>query len=221
MEMERPIGIFIIEHHDMVVAGYAHWIADEAGMHLLGHSSYPHEAIGRLHSIPELPDVVVMDYSFGDYGDIISHIPKLRELAPLAAFVIITSYDMPDKLRHINAAGPEAILIKDDTRDCFVQCIRSVAAGGTFLSRAVRDALRIINPARLAFDSLTATQRKVLVLLASAQPDTQVAEALHISVSTLDNHRTPILEKLRAHGFQVYSKAELALWHAQHRHCLE
>jgi len=132
-----------------------------------------------------------------------------------------TSYDMPDKLRHINAAGPEAILIKDDTRDCFVQCIRSVAAGGTFLSRAVRDALRIINPARLAFDSLTATQRKVLVLLASAQPDTQVAEALHISVSTLDNHRTPILEKLRAHGFQVYSKAELALWHAQHRHCLE
>lgn len=205
----------------MVVAGYAQWIADEEGMQLLGHCAYPLQAIGQLHSIPELPDVLVMDYSFGEHGDITTYMPKLRELAPKAALVIITSYTMPDKLRLINAAGPEAILIKDDTRECFVQCIRSVAAGGTFLSRSVRDALRIINPARLAFDSLTATQRKVLVLLASGQPDTQVAEALHISISTLDNHRTPILEKLRAHRFEVYSKAELAVWYAQHRECLE
>lgn len=204
----------------MVVEGYARWIADEPDMELLGHCSYPHQAMGQLHSMPELPDVLVMDFSFGEHGDITPHIPKLRELAPKAAMVIITSYTMPDKLRLIHAAGPEAILIKDDTRDCFVQCIRSVAAGGTFLSRSVRDALRVINPARLAFDSLTATQRKVLVLLASAQPDTQVAEALHISVSTLDNHRTPILEKLRAHGFEVYSKAELAVWYAQHRDSL-
>lgn len=219
--METPLRIYIIEHHPMVVEGYARWIADEPDMQLLGHSRFPHEAMGHIHALPELPDVLVMDFSFEERGDITAHMPRLRELAPKAAMVIITSYTMPDKLRLMNASGPEAILIKDDTRDCFVQCLRSVAAGGTFHSRAVRDALRTVNPARLAFDNLTTTQRRVLLMLASARPDAQVADALHISVSTLDNHRTTILEKLRADGFEVYSKAELALWYAHHRDSLE
>ena len=158
-----------------------------------------------------------MDFSFGNEDTILSYIEKLCELAPLAGMMVMTSHDSPDILRKIAATNVDGLLTKDECREGFIQCIRSVAAGGSYQGRRVRESLRTTSPARRAFDSLTPAQKNILQLLATGQPDKQLTDALGIAASTLDNHRTAIFEKLRAQDIPVYAKAELAVWYARHQ----
>lgn len=199
-----------------MVEGYRNWLATDPSFVMLGHASDPVRARGVLHALPELPQVLLLDYSYPDGSTIIDHLHGLRELAPLAAMVVITSYDRPDILRTIDAAGVDGLLTKDDNRECFLQCITAVAAGNACHSQRVRAALRTSDPVRDALEALTPAQRSALPLLASGMPDKEVAARLAIAASTLDGHRTAILDKLRQHGFKVFSKAELAVWHARH-----
>jgi two-component system response regulator NreC len=55
------------------------------------------------------------------------------------------------------------------------------------------------------FDALTPRQREVLQLIAEGHPNREIAEMLHISVKTVETHRSHVMERLDLH-----STAELA-----------
>lgn len=215
--MNSPTRIFIIEDHPSVTNGYIQWLNGHNDLLHVGDATHPKQAIGQLHAIAELPDVLIMDFSFPNEDTILPYIEKLRELAPLTGMMVITSHDRPDILRKIVAANMDGILTKDEGQDGFIQCIRSVVAGGSYQGKRVREALRTISPAKRAYDSLTQTEKRVLQLLATGKPDKHLTDLLGIAESTLDNHRTAIFTKLRAQDIEVHAKAELAVWYAQHQ----
>ena len=214
--MSSPTRIFIIEDHPSVTNGYINWLSGHTDLLYVGNALHPQQAMGQLHAIDQLPHVLIMDFSFADDDTILPYIEKLRELAPLAGMIVMTSHVRPDILRQIVAANVDGILTKDEGEDAFIQCIRSVAAGGSCQGKRVREVLRTISPAKRAFDSLTPTQQNILKQLSTGQPDKHLIDTLGIAGSTLDNHRTAILEKLRAQDIPVYTKAELAVWYAKY-----
>jgi DNA-binding CsgD family transcriptional regulator len=48
--------------------------------------------------------------------------------------------------------------------------------------------------------SLTSREREIFKLIAAGHPSKQIADALKISVNTVNNHRAAILAKLSAHS---------------------
>ena len=74
---------------------------------------------------------------------------------------------------------------------------------------------RAENPSNNPLDSLTASERRVLKLVAETKNNKQIAEELFISIRTVENHRSNICAKLDLEGknalltYALTNKAEI------------
>jgi DNA-binding NarL/FixJ family response regulator len=107
---------------------------------------------------------------------------------------------------HIRAAleaGASAYLLKDSSRAELLAAMRMVAAGKTYITPAV--AGRIVARAgagtvRSLSDTLTLRERQVLKLIAEGCRNREIAEALFLSVKTVEKHRANLMCKLDLHN---------------------
>lgn len=210
--MKNNIYLHITEHHKSVISGYKLWIGKETDFKLIGTSAHPEEAVKDCANMTRKPDVLILDYVFGEQT-IIPYIAPLKNACPDAGLMAVTGYDLPYVIRALHGAGIDGIITKDEGADGFIQCIRAVAAGGIYQSQVVRQYLQEENKILDLLASLTPAEKKVLRQLATGMPDSEVRQTLGIAASTLDNHRTNVFTKIRKHGFEVFSKAELVGWY--------
>jgi two-component system, NarL family, response regulator NreC len=92
--------------------------------------------------------------------------------------------------------------------------VRAVSAGKPFFSPAVtsvlvEDYVRRLQARGLtdSFDLLTDREREVLQLLAEGRSNKEVATQLNVGVSTVETHRSNLMQKLNLH-----STAEIVLY---------
>ena len=83
----------------------------------------------------------------------------------------------------------------------------AVACGARGVARAASAELEVAGaaPQRLAFDELTASERRVAELAAGGATNRDIAEELFVTPKTVENHLTRVYAKLG-----VASRAELA-----------
>jgi DNA-binding NarL/FixJ family response regulator len=80
--------------------------------------------------------------------------------------------------------------------------VRAVAKGEAYLSPAIADSVltdyrrHVTDP----LDLLTNREREVLQLIAEGKTNKDIAQALNLSVYTVDAHRGRIMEKLNLHS---------------------
>jgi len=146
---------------------------------------------------------------------------EVRALALEVAIIFLT---MHKNERFFNAAldiGVRGYMLKETAAHDIVDGIRAVAAGRSYVSPALSDYL--INRHRAhahpddgsPLSSLTLTERRVLRLVAEYKTSKDIADALFISVRTVDRHRANIASKLDVTGphallqFATEHKAEL------------
>jgi DNA-binding NarL/FixJ family response regulator len=105
-------------------------------------------------------------------------------------------------VREILRAGARGYLLKDSDDDDLVRAIRLVFRGEAFLSPSVSDAVlsdyrkHVTNP----IDLLTSREREVLTLIAEGKTNKEIANALNLSVYTVESHRGSVMEKLNLHN---------------------
>ncbi|MGV6875085.1 response regulator transcription factor, partial [Pseudochelatococcus sp. B33] len=80
--------------------------------------------------------------------------------------------------------------------DEIVAAIDAVAAGGTYFSAGVQDALLERRGAPASAAALTTREQDVLLLLAQGASNRDAAQALEISERTVETHRKNIKKKL-------------------------
>jgi ligand-binding sensor domain-containing protein/DNA-binding CsgD family transcriptional regulator len=118
--------------------------------------------------------------------------------------------------------GVRGFVVKDGAANEIVGCIKSVAAGQSFFSptlsghllarRHRADALAEEAP---SINDLTASERRVLRLIAESKTNKDIAAELFISVRTVEHHRSNICSKLGLTGknalltFALTHKSEL------------
>ncbi|HLH18112.1 MAG TPA: response regulator transcription factor, partial [Bryobacteraceae bacterium] len=88
-----------------------------------------------------------------------------------------------------------------------IEAIRSVAQGRSFLTKKVsrilqEDYIRELEDRGLddSYDLLTEREREILQLVAEGKTNKEVAALLDVSVTTVETHRTHILQKLGLHS---------------------
>ena len=110
--------------------------------------------------------------------------------------------------------GVKGFIVKDAAVEEIVGCIKAAAAGRSFFSPMLTDRLLSRQEVSLA-KKLSASERRVLSLVAEAKTNKEIGELMFISIRTVEHHRSSICSKLGLTGknalliFALAHKSEL------------
>ena len=193
------IRVLLAEDHALFRQGLRE-LLDAAGLAVIGEAS---DGVNAVRLTRELrPDVVVMDLNMPrmDGIDATSEIMKVER--PPVVLVLTVSTTGDDVLDAI-AAGAAGYLLKDAEAADIVNAVRSASAGQSPLSPTIAGAVvrRVREQTVMAqhpeeLDSLSVRETEILRLVAQGRDNTEIAQELYLSPSTVKNHVSSILEKL-------------------------
>jgi DNA-binding NarL/FixJ family response regulator len=149
------------------------------------------------------PDVVLMDINLPDASGV-EATRRATQTAPGTAVLVVTMVDDDDTVLAALAAGARGYVLKGSSGDEIIAALRTVAAGGAVLGAGVashllaRTSAAPPGPTPRCPDDLTAREREVLDLLSEGSSNQQIARSLGISLKTVQNHVSHILDKLQA-----------------------
>ena len=188
------IRILIAEDQRIVREGLIALLEDEAEIEIVGEATNGQEAI---QLFPRLqPDVVLMDLQM-PVMDGPEAIRRIREQAPGARILVLTTYATDEFIFKALRAGAQGYLLKDASADELMAAIRAVHHGQTQLAPAV--AARLVagvsegNP-----EPLTPRELEVLTLMGQGRSNNEIAAELMIAPRTTKVHVQNILGKLGA-----------------------
>jgi two-component system response regulator NreC len=139
------------------------------------------------------PTVLVLDLHMpGDTS--LSAMPDLRRTAPATQIVVLTMQEDPAFAREAIAAGARGYVLKEAADTALVEAIRAVAGGGTYVQPELGALLLAGSGPR---GTLTPRETEVLRLIALGHTNAEIAEALFLSVRTVETHRSNIQSKLK------------------------
>jgi DNA-binding NarL/FixJ family response regulator len=162
------------------------------------------------------PDVVLLDIAMPLLNGL-ETARHVKKLLPKAKVVFLTMHADPEYVREAFRAGASAYLLKRSAATELVTGIHEVLRGRTYISPNVAKglsvgAVRTSDQIQRATAALTDRQREVLQLVAEGYPSKEIAAILHISMKTVEFHKSTLRAKLRLHG-----TAELTKYAIKHK----
>ena len=200
------VRLLLVDDHEAVRVGIARLLADaEPSIEVVGHARSGRQALVMWRALR--PDVTLMDLRMPD-GDGVEAIAAIRGEDPAAAIVALTAFDHDELVAAALRAGARGYLGKDASGAELARAVLAAAHGGALLSEGAVDRLHAhFNGAT----GLSDREQEVLTLLERALPDRQIADALSISVKTVEKHVGSILRKTGTHN-----RTEAALHAREH-----
>ena len=151
-----------------------------------------------------IPDMVILDISMPNLRGI-EATRDIKRIHPDLKILILTMHKNREYLYQAISAGAVGYLLKEDADTDLLYAIETIRQGKTYispiLSVGLRDDLVNIyqrNRSTSPFGPLTTREREVLKLIAEGRSSKDIAVFLHISVRTVQHHRSNIMEKLSA-----------------------
>jgi NarL family two-component system response regulator LiaR len=195
---EKPIRVMVVDDHAVVRGGLGTFLLAYEDLLLVGEAANGAEAVvvcGQCN-----PDVILMDLVMPEL-DGASATRLIREQYPHVQVIALTSFKEDDLVQGVLAAGAIGYLLKNVTADELVDAIRAAYVGRPTLSPEATRALihSAIHPRvqPLGHD-LTERERDVLRLMVTGMNNSQIADQLVVSRSTVKYHVSNILSKLQA-----------------------
>jgi two-component system NarL family response regulator len=183
------IRILLAEDHFIVRDGLAAIINQQEDMEVVAQAGDGADAVQQWKS--HRPDVTLMDLRMPGLSGA-NAIYELHEIDRQVRTIVLTTFDGDEDIYRAIRAGARAYLLKDVSRQDFLQCIREVHAGKYFIPPAVAAKLA----SRQAVAEPTSREMDVLKLLAEGNPNKLIAMALDISEVTVKSHVRALFSKL-------------------------
>ena len=197
----RVTRVLIVDDHPLFRDGLAGLLATLPEVGITGAVGTAEEALAALEE--NAPDIVLMDINLpGASG--VEATRRVSAVAPATAVLVMTMVDDDNSVFAALAAGARGYILKGASAGEITAALRTVAAGGAVFGPGIASRLlartptRLPGPAASSQDDLTAREREVLDLLADGASNGNIARSLGISLKTVQNHVSHILDKLQA-----------------------
>lgn len=189
----QEFSIFIVDDHQLFIEGL---------MALLKANKYT--VTGHANSGKELfpilekrqPDLLLMDIGMKDM-DGVEVSASVKKLYPAIKILIISMDAKRVYLEKLVEAGVEGYILKSAGDEELKMAIHMIASGGTYFSPQVSDSIfqNMLAKGRQPDVILTPREKGIVKLIAEGMNTKEIADALNISVNTVESHRKNVLLK--------------------------
>ena len=207
------IRVLVADDQHLVRTGLAMILDAQPGIEVIGQAGDGREAIEMARRLR--PDVCLFDIRMPDIDGIEATLalagPDVDD--PLAV-VVITTFDLDDYVHRALKAGARGFLLKDAGPDLLVQAVHAAANGDALIAPSVTARLlenfasvSATAPPAQPIELLTDREEEVLLTVAAGHTNAEIADQLHISLSTVKTHLASLMNKLGARN-----RVEIAMW---------
>ena len=204
--MIRP-RILMADDHSLVLAGLRRLVEEEG------------EVVGTVEDGRALveeaqrlrPDLILLDISMPLLNGL-DAARQLTTLVPNSKLIVLTVHTTPTYVTEALKAGAVGYLVKQSATAELKLAIQTVLKGEHYMTPSVTKEmlgtkrLRSEGPRQQEAAALAPRQREVLQLIAEGKGVRSIASMLHISIKTVEFHRTRLMEELDLHSVAELTK---------------
>lgn len=190
------IKVAITDDHPIVANGLKKILAEHPNLEVVGVYATGKAMMNEITGA--LPDVLLLDMNLPDLqGPDLAR--QLLKNHPEVKIIVLSSSDITVQVKKMLQIGCKGYLLKDSDDATIVQAIETVFNGGEFLSPALQQQLvndLFKSKSQKSNTMLTRREKEVLQLITQEFTNQEIADKLFISLHTVDNHRSSLLQKL-------------------------
>ena len=200
-EAMKPIRVILADDHPVVRAGVRRLLEGIERIDVVAEAEDGHQAI--LLTQEHQPDIVFMDISMPMLRGVEAAQRIVRDF-PAVRVVILSVHKNQEYVRQALRAGAAAYLLKEADSDEYKQAIQAVMSGGSYLSpevtrQVIEGFVEQTDSGQSVLDQLTSRQKEILQLIAEGKSNKEIAGVLHLSVKTVETHRSQMMKQLDIH----------------------
>ena len=198
MPIPLVTGILVADDHAIVRSGLRKLLDAQPDLAVVAEAEDGAEAVAK--ALADDVHLAILDISMPRMTGI-QATAELHKRKPELKTLILSMHDSEQFLFEALKAGASGYVLKSGADTDIVDACRAAMRGDSFLypsavATLVRDYVERGGRGEEQFDVLTPRELEVLKLIAEAQTSKQIAEALFISIKTVERHRQNILDKL-------------------------
>ena len=202
--LAKKIRILIVDDHALVRRVLCDRLQREPDFVVVGQVSSANEAVAS--AIQTHSDVVLLDIDMSG-SDCLDAARQIGLIQPKVGVVLLTSSPGDLHIDPVLASSADGLVTKCDPPDKIVEAIREVASGRSYFSNEAYSRITVdkegaglppTSQARLS--RLTPRELEVLRYIASGMSQKEIAASMKLSVKTVGNHCTHVMNKLNIHN---------------------
>ena len=202
--MRNTKNILVADDHPIFREGLVRIIERDSAFKIVAQTGDGKEALDLARELH--PDIAVLDISMPSADGL--EVARIAQKERLPVEIVILTMFKDEKF--FNAAmdlGVRGYVLKDSIAIELLACLHSVSNGKYYISPAISGFL-VDRKARVqsliksapGVNDLTPAEKNILRLLAENKTSKEIADALSVSIRTVENHRTHICSKLGIKG---------------------
>lgn len=194
MTQSGPIKVLLVDDHTVVRSGLGAVLTVCDDLELIGEAGDGEEAIEFCEH--NRPDVVLMDLLMPRM-DGVAATRAIKGRWPDVKVIVLTSFKEKEYVEGALKAGAVGYLLKNVSAEELVVSVRRAVAGQPSLSpEAAQVLIQKVNEPPLPGHDMTEREREILALMVEGLSNSDIAERLIVSQSTVKFHVSNVLSKL-------------------------
>ena len=190
------IRVLIADDHAIVRGGLKEILAHHLEDVVCGEAENAQQVLAEVqrHSW----DLLILDITMpGRSGyDILGDLEKMQPKLPI---LVLSMHAEAEYAKRVLKAGARGYLKKESAPEELIQAARKLLAGGRYVSSTLAEQFAQDmheSEDRPVHETLSAREFEILVMIGSGKTVSQIAEELHLSVTTVSTYRARVLEKM-------------------------
>ncbi|GLZ43059.1 response regulator transcription factor [Actinokineospora sp. NBRC 105648] len=207
------IRVVVADDQEIVRTGLAMILDAQPGIEVVGQAADGRAAVALARELR--PDVCLFDIRMPELDGIeATRLLAGPDVADPPAVVVITTFDLDEYVYAALRAGARGFLVKDAGAGLLTQAVHAAANGDALIAPSITArllrAFAVGGPTaapRQPVEPLTEREEQVLRTVASGRTNNEIADELHITLSTVKSHVASLMAKIGARN-----RVEVAIW---------
>jgi len=205
-------NILLVEDQHIVRQGLKMMIEIDDDFQVVAEASNGEEALAQLHK--HIIDMVVMDIRMPIMNGL-EATRKIKGINPQMKILILTTFNDDEYALQALKDGANGFMLKEAEPAKLIEAIRSCLNGGLTIhdNVAAKVVPRLLQTPNIQASEIPLSPRELAVtkLVGEGKTNKEIADELYLSIGTVKNHITQVLNKL-----ELRDRTQLAIYAVRH-----